>query len=96
MEVTNELIEKLAHLARLRVQPAEKETLRKDMQELIGFVEKLQELDTSGVSPLLHMTSEINQLRDDVIIPSLERKDALQLAPMKDESFFLVPKVIKK
>lgn len=96
MEVTNELIEKLAQLARLRVEPGEKDALRRDMQELIGFVEKLQELDTSGVEPLMHMTSEINQLREDVVTSSLTRAEALQQAALKDEQYFLVPKVIKK
>ena len=96
MEVTNELIEKLAQLARLRVEPGEKDALRRDMQELIGFVEKLQELNTSGVEPLMHMTTEINQLREDVVAGSLTRATALEQATLKDQQYFLVPKVIKK
>ena len=96
MEVTNELIEKLAQLARLRVEPEQREPLRRGMEELIGFVEKLQEVDTTGAAPLLHMTTEINQLREDVVTTTLNRTEALQQAGLKDERYFLVPKVIKK
>jgi aspartyl-tRNA(Asn)/glutamyl-tRNA(Gln) amidotransferase subunit C len=96
MEVTNELIEKLSTLARLKIEPGQKESLRNDMQELIGFIEKLQELDTTGIEPLMHMTTEINKLRADVIDHPITHEQALQNAKLKDENFFLVPKVIKK
>jgi aspartyl-tRNA(Asn)/glutamyl-tRNA(Gln) amidotransferase subunit C len=96
MEVNNEMIEKLGQLARLQIQPEQKEILRRDMQQIIGFIEKLEELDTTGIEPLMHLTTEINQLRADEIVPSVSRNEALENAPLKDESFFLVPKVIKK
>lgn len=96
MEVTNELIDKLGQLARLKIEPGEKESLRKDMQQIIGFIEKLQELNTTGIEPLQHLTTEINQLRDDIVIPSVSTAEALKNAPLKDNNFFLVPKVIKK
>ncbi|HEX4957953.1 MAG TPA: Asp-tRNA(Asn)/Glu-tRNA(Gln) amidotransferase subunit GatC [Lacibacter sp.] len=96
MKVNNELIDKLSTLARLKIDPQQKESLRADMQQLIGFIEKLQELDTTGIEPLMHMTNEINQLRADVVHHPITKKEALQNARMKDEQFFLVPKVIKK
>jgi aspartyl-tRNA(Asn)/glutamyl-tRNA(Gln) amidotransferase subunit C len=96
MEVTGELIDKLSTLARLKIEPGQKESLRADMQQLIGFIEKLQELDTTGIEPLLHMTTEINQLRTDEIHHPITHQEALQNAQLKDEHFFLVPKVIKK
>jgi aspartyl-tRNA(Asn)/glutamyl-tRNA(Gln) amidotransferase subunit C len=96
MEVTNELIDKLSTLARLKIEPAQKESLRSDMQQLIGFIEKLQELDTTGIEPLMHMTTEINKLRADEIHHPITHTQALQNAQLKDEQFFLVPKVIKK
>lgn len=96
MEVTNELIDKLSTLARLKIEPDQKDSLRSDMQQLIGFIEKLQELDTTGIEPLMHMTTEINQLRADIVHHPISREEALQNAAAKDEQFFLVPKVIKK
>lgn len=96
MEVNDELIEKLAHLARLEIKPEEKEGLKGDLQKMIAFIEKLNELDTSGVEPLLFMTNEVNVLREDKVVPSISRDEALLNAPLKDEQFFKVPKVIKK
>ena len=63
---------------------------------MIAFVEKLNELDTTGVEPLLHMSDEINVLRQDEIKGSISREDALKNAPLHDEQFFKVPKVIRK
>ena len=96
MEVTTELIDKLAHLARLKFSDEEKESLKKDLGQMIGFIDKLNELDTEGVEPLLHMSSRVNVLREDVVKGSVSREEALLNAPQKNDSFFLVPKVIKK
>ena len=96
MLVNDELVEKLAHLARLEIKPEERENLKEDFQKMIAFIEKLNELDTTGIEPLLFMTDEVNVLREDVVIPSITREEALMNAPVKDEAFFKVPKVIKK
>ena len=90
------MIEKLAHLARLSFNDAEKEEIKKDLQEMISFVEKLNELDLDGIEPLLHMSNEINVLREDEIKGSISRSEALKNAPEHDDQFFKVPKVIKK
>ena len=95
MEVNDALVEKLAHLARLKFEVSEKEEIKNDLQKMIAFVEKLNELDTTGVEPLLHMTDEISPLRDDEIKGSIGRADALKNAPLHDGQFFKVPKVIK-
>ena len=79
-----------------RFAPEEKADIKKDLQKMISFIEKLNELDTSGVEPLLFMTDEVNVLRDDEVKGSIARKDGLLNAPLKDEEFFKVPKVIKK
>jgi aspartyl-tRNA(Asn)/glutamyl-tRNA(Gln) amidotransferase subunit C len=63
---------------------------------MIAFVEKLNELDLEGVQPLMHMTDEVNVLRDDEVTGSITREEALRNAPAHDEQFFKVPKVIKK
>jgi aspartyl-tRNA(Asn)/glutamyl-tRNA(Gln) amidotransferase subunit C len=96
MEVTDKLIEKVAHLARLKFDNAEKEAIKKDLQRMIEFADKLNELDLENVEPLLHMSEEVNVLREDEIKGSVSREEALKNAPEHDEKFFKVPKVIKK
>jgi aspartyl-tRNA(Asn)/glutamyl-tRNA(Gln) amidotransferase subunit C len=96
MEVNDALIEKLAHLSRLEFNSREKNEIKNDLQKMIAFVEKLNELDISGVEPLLHMTDEVNVLREDEVKGSIERDEALKNAPEQDGRFFKVPKVIKK
>jgi aspartyl-tRNA(Asn)/glutamyl-tRNA(Gln) amidotransferase subunit C len=96
MEVNDALIDKLAHLARLKFDASEKDEIKNDLQKMIAFVEKLNELDTTGVEPLLHMSDEINVLREDEVKGSISREDALKNAPLHDEQFFKVPKVIRK
>jgi aspartyl-tRNA(Asn)/glutamyl-tRNA(Gln) amidotransferase subunit C len=96
MDVTNEMVEKIAHLARLHVPNSEKENMRKDLQQMISFVDKLNELDTTGVEPLLHMSDNINMVRQDEVKGSISTEEALKNAPVSDGVFFKVPKVIKK
>lgn len=96
MEVNDQLVDKLAHLSRLQFTDTEKTGIKNDLQRMIGFVEKLNELDLAGVEPLLHMSPEVNVLREDEIRGSVSRAEALRNAPLHDEQFFKVPKVIKK
>ena len=96
MEVNDILIDKIAHLARLQFKEEEKNSIKTDLQKMIAFVEKLNELDTTGVPPLLHMSDNINKLREDEIQGSVSRELALKNAPLQDATFFKVPKVIKK
>lgn len=95
MEVYDALIDKLAHLSRLEFNAGEKEEIKKDLQKMISFVEKLNELDTTGIKPILHMTDEVNVLRDDEVKGSISRDEALKNASEHDRQFFKVPKVIK-
>jgi aspartyl-tRNA(Asn)/glutamyl-tRNA(Gln) amidotransferase subunit C len=67
-----------------------------DLQQMIGFVEKLNELNLEGVSPLLHMSESVNVLREDEVKGSVSREEAMKNAPQHNEEFFMVPKVIKK
>jgi aspartyl-tRNA(Asn)/glutamyl-tRNA(Gln) amidotransferase subunit C len=96
MQVDDALIEKLAKLSLLQFNEAEKEEIKSDLQKMIGFVDKLQELDTTGIEPLLHMSEEVNVLRDDIPGNMLTREEALKNAPHHDGQYFKVPKVIKK
>lgn len=96
MEVNDDLVEKIAHLARLKFDDTEKIAIKDDLQKMIQFVEKLNELDTTGVEPLLHMSDNVNVLREDEVKGSISREEGLKNAAMHDEQFFKVPKVIKK
>ena len=96
MEVNDSLIDNLSNLARLEFNAAEKEEIKNDLQRMIHFVEKLGELDTTGVEPLLHMSPETNVLREDILQGSVSREDALSTAPATDGAYFKVPKVIRK
>ena len=96
MEVNDALVENLARLSRLQFNDSEKTEIKKDLQRMIHFVEKLNELDTTGVEPLLHMSSNVNVLREDIVEGSVSRADGLKNAPSSDGIFFKVPKVINK
>jgi aspartyl-tRNA(Asn)/glutamyl-tRNA(Gln) amidotransferase subunit C len=96
MEVNDILVNNLANLARLQFNEVEKEMIKKDLEQMIGFVDKLKELDTTGVDPLLHMSDVVNVLREDKIQGSSSREEALKNAPDSDGTYFRVPKVIKK
>jgi len=96
MEVNDEMVDKLANLARLQFNDTEKQSVKADLQKMIQFVEKLNELDTTGIDPLLHMSGRVNVLREDEVKGSIDREDALKNAPVQDGLFFKVPKVINK
>lgn len=89
------MVDKLAHLAKLKFGDSEKQEIKTDLQRMIQFVEKLNELNLDGVEPLLHMSDEINVLREDEVKGSISREEALKNAALHDEEFFKVPKVIK-
>jgi aspartyl-tRNA(Asn)/glutamyl-tRNA(Gln) amidotransferase subunit C len=96
MQVDDALIDKLSKLSMLRFNDAEREEIKSDLEKMIGFVDKLKELDTTGVEPLLHMSEHINVLREDIPGNMLSREEALKNAPHTDGIYFKVPKVIKK
>ena len=95
MEVNDALVENLCKLACLEFDAAGKQEIKKDLQKMIGFVEKLDELDLRGVEPLLNMGEETNVLRDDIPEKPLSRQDALKNAPNADELYFRVPQVVR-
>lgn len=96
MEINEPLVNKIAGLARLHFEPVQKAAIQQDLQRMVAFAEKLNELDTTGVDPLLHITQNTNILRPDEVQGSLPQQTGLQNAPLADEQFFKVPKVIKK
>ena len=96
MEITHDIIEKLAKLSKLEFNEHEQIQLQSDLQNMLQFVNQLQEVNTEGVAPLLHITQYKNILREDIVDVTFTREEALQNAPSKNEAFFKVPKVIHK
>ena len=95
MKIDNKTVDKLADLSKLEFDEKAKEEIIKDLNKILTFVEKLNELDTSDVEPLIYMTNEVNVMREDEVHQDLSQKDALKNAPKKDSDYFKVPKVLK-
>lgn len=96
MKITDELLDKMARLARLEIPAEEREDLKKDFQKMLNFVDKLQEVDTQDVEPLVHMTNSANRLREDIPQGNLDREAILRNAPDADAPYFRVPKILDK
>ncbi len=89
-------VDQIAHLARLEFDENSKPGIIKDMNRMLDFVDKLNELNTEHVEPLIYMTRETNVLRADEIEHSITQKEALKNAPKKDSDYFKAPKVIEQ
>lgn len=96
MNIDSTTVKQVAHLARLEFNEAGEQAMINDMNRMIGFVEKLNELDTENVQPLVYMTDEVNNLREDEIKEPLAQDVVLSNAPKKDSDYFKVPKVVEK
>jgi aspartyl-tRNA(Asn)/glutamyl-tRNA(Gln) amidotransferase subunit C len=96
MQLTPQMVDKLAQLSKLTFTNEQKIAITADLEQMIAFVEKLQELDTTGVPPLMHMSDTVNVLRADEVQPSAPVQQVLQNAPHSKQDFFCVPKVIVK
>ncbi len=96
MKITDELLNKIAQLAKLQIPDEEREALRHDFQKMLDFVDKLQEVNTADVAPLIHMTAEVNRLREDQPEGEIDRESVLRNAPDADGVYFRVPKVLDK
>ncbi len=96
MSVTLNDLDKIAHLARLSLKEEEKEKFLGQVNQILQYMEKLNEIDTNGVEPLSHSMDLINVMRDDEKKESLPQQKALENAPQKNDEFFRVPKVISR
>lgn len=94
MKIDEETVDKIAHLARLELSADEKAETIKDMNRILGFMDKLNEVDTTSVEPLIYMTNTTNILREDVVKQGITHEEALLNASEKDKDFFHVAKVI--
>lgn len=94
MKIDDKTIDHIAKLARLRFNAEEKAEIKGDLERILDLVNKLNEVDTTGVEPLIHMTEAVDVLRDDEVKEEITKEDALLNAPKKDSDYFKVPKVI--
>jgi aspartyl-tRNA(Asn)/glutamyl-tRNA(Gln) amidotransferase subunit C len=96
MKIDDKLISELARLAKLNFDEESSKNMQKDLNKIIGFVDKLSEIDTENVEPLIYMSDEVNVLRKDDTIKNISQEEALKNAPKKDSDYILVPKIIDK
>ena len=96
MKIDDKLISELAILAKLNFDEESSKDMQEDLNKIIGFVDKLSEIDTENVEPLIYMSDEVNVLRKDDTIKNISQEEALKNAPKKDSDYILVPKVIDK
>jgi aspartyl-tRNA(Asn)/glutamyl-tRNA(Gln) amidotransferase subunit C len=95
MKITRAEVEHVARLARLELTDEEQQTFTGQMDAILAYVEKLNELDTAGIVPTAHAVPMENAFRDDLPAPPIGIDSALANAPDRVESFFRVPKVIE-
>lgn len=95
MEINNQIVDKISNLSKLSFSGEEKEAIKNDMNKMLDFVSKLEEVDTTGVEPLIHMSDEVNVLRKDEVEYTICQEEALKNAPKKDSTYFKIPKVLK-
>ena len=95
MNIDDSIVDKIAGLSKLKFEGKSKDKMKDDMNKMIDFVGKLNEVNTEGVEPLIHLTEELNILRDDVSYSKTTQEEALKNAPKKDSDYFRIPKVLK-
>jgi aspartyl-tRNA(Asn)/glutamyl-tRNA(Gln) amidotransferase subunit C len=97
MSITRTDVEKIAELARLELSENEIVSLAGQLSSILGYIDKLNELDTSGVDPMSHCSTaggETGLQREDAVTPSLGQKIAVENAPDAEDGYFRVPRVI--
>jgi len=85
----------VANLARVALSSAEEEMLGAQLNNILGYIEKLKELEVSQVEPTAHAVPLTNVFRADEILPSLSNEEALRNAPSRANGLFLVPKIVE-
>lgn len=95
MIIDEKTIHKVADLARIEIKEEEVSSLSSEMNKILTFMEKLNELDTTNVKPLVYMNEEVNVWREDIAKEEISAADGLKNAAVHNESYFFVPKIIK-
>lgn len=95
MRVSIEEVEKIASLSMLYVTDADKKMLQESLETILDHAQRLNDLDTKDVIPTTYILKQQNIMREDEIIPSMEREELLKNAPEKEDGYFIVPQVVE-
>jgi len=95
-EVNEQLIANLARLAKLKFDKRSTKKIKFELKKILGFVNAISKINTDDIKPLIHLSEELNVLRNDEVRNEISQKDALRNAPKKDSDYFKVPTVLKK
>lgn len=96
IKIDEKQVRQVAKLSRLKLSDAQIHEFSTQLSAILGYIEKLNELDTKNVEPLAHCLPVHNVFRDDVVKPSLGTQKVLANAPQTDDQFFLVPKILEE
>tara|TARA_B100000674_G_C37309108_1_gene675646 strand:+ start:16 stop:306 length:291 start_codon:yes stop_codon:yes gene_type:complete len=96
MKVTNKIISDLAELAKLKFNKSENEKMKSDFKNMLDFIDKLSEINTKDIEPLIYLSDEINSLREDNISIKLSKEMALKNSTSNNSDYFTVPTILKK
>jgi aspartyl-tRNA(Asn)/glutamyl-tRNA(Gln) amidotransferase subunit C len=88
-------VKHVAYLARLALTPAEEQQFGAQLNNILGYIDKLNELDVSGIEPTAHAVPLVNVFRQDEVRPSISNEEALRNAPAKANGLFIVPKIVE-
>lgn len=96
MKINKDVITKLSALSKLKFNKEEAELISEDLSKMVNFINQLNELETDGIEPLIHMNEEVNNWREDKLGDVLDQEKALANSPVKDSAYFKLPKVLDK
>ena len=88
-------VQYVAHLARLELSPSEEQQIGAQLGEVLGYIQKLKELDVSAVEPMAHAVPLANVARPDAVLPSLPHAEAMRNAPCQANDLFIVPRILE-
>jgi aspartyl-tRNA(Asn)/glutamyl-tRNA(Gln) amidotransferase subunit C len=94
MALSESEVRHVAMLARLAVTDEQVETLRDELNSILGHIDAIQQLDLEGVEPMTHAVPMVNEVRDDVVRPVLDRELALKNAPASEDGAFMIPRIV--
>ena len=94
MNINKNVISKLARLSKLKFNEDEMKLISNDLSKMLDFINQLQDLDTEGTDPLIHVNEEINNWREDQVQGMISQEEALSNSPVKDGTYFKLPKVL--
>ena len=94
MNINQNVLSKLARLSKLKFNEDEMKLISNDLSKMLDFINQLQDLDTEGIDPLIHVNEEINNWREDQVQGMISQEEALSNSPVKDGTYFKLPKVL--